>query len=318
MKPIIAIDVETTGLDCNKNMIIELAAIYKSGDKKDIFHCYCLPPRKPRGFKVIEELTGITWGFLKQNGIDEKTMYDKFIKWLNSLIDKYDKNDKAVFAAFNAPFDKGFVMELLCKYGDREYNGSFGCYFYSANLDVSSTVALGLCRGVLQPLENYKNKTVCDELGIKLKAHSAIEDIKASMEVHRIIMSRIIGEHCLMQPGLFDAKKKAAKKKAKKESGVSGKEINECLKFYSEKFEQVSNGDKPNITQGRDRAILTRLIKNYGVDKVKEATEKFFNDAYAKKCGYTISVLSYLFNSLILQDKGVSVDQDERKTDHGF
>jgi len=171
------IDVETTGLDPKTDSIIELAALYE-GDKKSIFHCYILPAIKQDDFNVIEELTGITWEYLEKNGITEAEAYAQFSEWLGSFIDKYDKTDKAIFAAYNARFDNDFIRELF-KHNNDNY---FGSWFYSASLDIMVTAILCVRLELIPVPVNFKNQTICESFGIEHKAHSAIEDIKASRQ----------------------------------------------------------------------------------------------------------------------------------------
>ena len=181
------IDVETTGLDHKTCQIIELAALYENGDDKSTFHKYCKPRIKPDNFSEIEELTGITWAFLEENGITENQLYKEFTELLSQKIDKYDKSDKAIFAAFNAGFDNEFIRELF----KRNNDNYFGSWFHSARLDVFSTVAMAYRFGVLPVQINNKNETIAKVLNIELKAHSAIEDIKASRQIQIILENKI-------------------------------------------------------------------------------------------------------------------------------
>lgn len=180
MTKTIWIDVETTGLNPQYHTIIELAAVYEWNGSIIPFHRYCLPDDKPEDFSFIENLTGITWKFLEENGIKEKDLYKSFKQFLTSHIDPYDKTDKAVFSAYNADFDFKFCRSLFHRNNDKY----FGAYFYKIPLDVKSTVAHALRSGLIEPQENFKNATICKYLGIEIEhAHSAMDDIKASREL---------------------------------------------------------------------------------------------------------------------------------------
>ncbi len=184
------IDVETTGLNPRGDSIIEIAALYESGDTKSVFHKYCLPDAiVPATFGKIEELTGITLEYLRENGISESQLYSEFISWLAQFIDKYNREDKAIFAAYNARFDNEFIRELFQRNGDNY----FGSWFYSAPLDIMSTVMLAYKIGAMGKPENFKNATIASLMGIELKAHSAIEDIKASRQIEIILENQITG-----------------------------------------------------------------------------------------------------------------------------
>ncbi len=186
---VIWIDVETTGLSAKKDQIIELAALYEDGidENKSKFHIFCKPPQKTDNWDFISDLTGITWEFLEENGVDEKTMYQKFKQWINQRVDSFNSFDKAIFAAYNAGFDNRFMRALFEKNSDKY----FGSYFESANLDILATVAMARKNGILPQLKNNKQDTVANHLGIQFKAHSAIEDIKAGRQVQLILEKKM-------------------------------------------------------------------------------------------------------------------------------
>jgi len=175
MSKVIWLDVETTGLDPKTCTIIELAALYENGTDKSVFHVYIKPESLP---KEIEELTGITMEYLEQNGITEAEAYSQFTAWLAEKIDKYKKEDKAIFAAYNARFDNDFIRELF----KRNKDNYFGSWFHSASLDIMGTAILCVRLGLIPVPVNFKNITICESFGIELKAHSALDDIKASRQ----------------------------------------------------------------------------------------------------------------------------------------
>lgn len=173
------IDVETTGVNPETDTVIELAAIYP-GSK---FHMYCKPKEKPDGFEKITEITGITWEFLEKNGVTERILYNEFLNFLDSLVSKFDKSDKLIFSGYNTRFDNNFIRELFL----RNDNTFFGSYFLSILTDVMSSVANEIASGRLELLKNYKLQTVCNHYGVEFSAHSAIEDIHATIELYKKI-----------------------------------------------------------------------------------------------------------------------------------
>lgn len=181
------IDLETTGLDYKKDTIIEFAALYENDKDKSIFHKYCKPESYPENFHEIEELTGIKREFLEENGISESELYNKFIEFASSKIDKFNKTDKAIFAAYNATFDDNFLRELFIRNNDFYY----GSWFYSARLDIMSTIANAYRFGVFDIQPSNKCETIAKALNIKLKAHSAIEDIKAARQIQIILEHKL-------------------------------------------------------------------------------------------------------------------------------
>lgn len=199
MKKRIWIDLETTGLNYEKDTITELALLYEELDekgntiKKSKLHEYCLPDKKPKDFHVIEELTGITWEFLEKQGIPEEDLFNKLIEFLDSRINRFNKEDKAFFLAYNAPFDAQFIRELFKRFSKDQV--FFGNYFYHIPIDIMGVTALCCMLGLVEIPENFKNLTVGKHLGIKeatdLKAHSAINDIKISRHIQLTLQNKL-------------------------------------------------------------------------------------------------------------------------------
>jgi DNA polymerase-3 subunit epsilon len=192
------VDVETTGVNSWKNNIIELAVLYEDEKTKDVFHMYCNPESFPDDFHKIEEITGITRQFLADNGVSEKVLYEEFKRFLEKHIDPYNKQDKAVFLAYNAKFDNDFLRQLFKKNGDNY----FGSFFHAGCVDILSTVLMCIRLGIIpDSLPDKKNETLCNYLGIDLKnAHSAISDIKASRLVQLELEFRLSGKKHLTEP----------------------------------------------------------------------------------------------------------------------
>jgi DNA polymerase III epsilon subunit-like protein len=193
------VDIESPNLNPDSG-IIELAALYEDteiGDKsKAIFHKFCKPEVKPESWdkplnnrdnKTITDLTGITWNKLESEGISENELYTQFSKFLAERIDKFNKQDKAIFVAYNAKFDADFIRALWKRNNDNYY----GSWFLSANLDILSTVALAIRFDKLPILPNNQLNTVADYLNIEIKAHSAISDIIGARKVQIELEKRL-------------------------------------------------------------------------------------------------------------------------------
>lgn len=201
MKKIFWLDVETTGLDPDTCQIIELAILYEEYNEdtgntinKDTLHAYCLPEERPKDFDRITEITGITYEYLQEHGISEKELFKDLIQFLDSKIDRYNKEDKAYFVAYKAEFDNQFIRELFNRHSkDKVY---FGNYFYHLYLD---TLQLSLfCEffGLFDRPENFKLETLAKHLKVvdekKSDFHSALVDIKTTRLIQNYLKERLI------------------------------------------------------------------------------------------------------------------------------
>jgi DNA polymerase-3 subunit epsilon len=100
---------------------------------------------------------------------DLKSIWGKYI-------DKYDKEDKFVVAGYFVRFDVDFLREMFFKSGDRY---GIGSWCFTCLLDVPSFISVGVAKYGMR-FKNFKLETVCEKLGVPLKAHNALSDIKAT------------------------------------------------------------------------------------------------------------------------------------------
>lgn len=180
------IDLETTGLDAKSARIIEFAALYEDrGEIIEERHIYCKPfDKQPEDFARIEELTGISWAELEVNGVSDEELYRAVVAFMDSIVNKYDRGDKAIFAGYNATFDERFVRELFNRNGNQYY----GSYFYSGRLDVMSSVVEAVWEGRLDRPANLKLATVAVALEFgEFQAHSALEDIRMTRAIQMML-----------------------------------------------------------------------------------------------------------------------------------
>ena len=107
---IVVFDVETTGLDCKTDEIIELAAVrvraeekpYRVEEELDVLIRLSGEKRLPG---LITGLTGITEQMLLQTGVEKDVAGESFARILN--------HPKTLVVAYNAQFDLCFLYYLL-------------------------------------------------------------------------------------------------------------------------------------------------------------------------------------------------------------
>ena len=156
----VAFDVETTGLDCKTDRIVELGyTIFENGVHKET-NCFRLNPTIRIGAEAS-----------KINGITDKDVANcpTFKDKINEIKQIFSKD--SVYMAFNAQFDIGFIKEEFKRCGED--------IVFNSN-------------EVIDPLKFYKNTVSNNKLttlykvfvgGELKKAHSASADTQAMLDV---------------------------------------------------------------------------------------------------------------------------------------
>lgn len=153
------VDTETTGLDPQKNRLIEIAAIrVRNGKEVARFETLVNPKRKLS--QKIVQLTGITEEELKSAPTTEEAL-KKFMEFLQD----------DVIVAHNANFDVDFLYDSLVRCGYEPLKNNF-------------VDTLRLARCVCPGFENYKLATLAQEFQIdQPTAHRALADCETTLAV---------------------------------------------------------------------------------------------------------------------------------------
>lgn len=120
-------------------------------------------------------------GKIKEKKNFKENIYENLIAFLNTCVNRFDKNDKMQFIAYNAKFDTDFVRELFEKNGNKWY----GSYFYTPSIDVMQMAAFVFYISNKRP-ENFKLATVCKYYGFKVddtKLHDSLYDIELTKDL---------------------------------------------------------------------------------------------------------------------------------------
>jgi len=154
----VVFDVETTGLDSNKDEIIEIGACkIKNGKIVEVFSTFVKPSKKIPA--EITDLTGIT---------DEMVKDAPTINYV--LPDFYKFCYNATIVAHNLPFDMGFIHNVAKK--------------FSYNFNNNTMDTLEISKKKIGGLKNYKLGTIVEHLGVVLEnAHRAVNDATATAKV---------------------------------------------------------------------------------------------------------------------------------------
>lgn len=179
MDKILWLDLETGGLDPRLHDITQIAGIVDiNGKTVQEFNILVRPSSPERVTTEALAVTGKTLDEVMAHPYSQQEGYELLTGVLGRHVDKYNRSDKFVWAGQNAPFDMGFARELWRKNGDKY----FGSWFHPQPMDlIGITVAMRL-KGHLTGLPNLKLVSIAEALGIKLAAHDAMNDIRATRE----------------------------------------------------------------------------------------------------------------------------------------
>jgi len=193
MNKYIFVDTETTGVNPKENGIIQLGGIiaYEENGalaEMERFNYFIRPSEQ----NIIESRA------LEVNNLSNEQLmsfpaaievYKEFIGVLSKYVDKYNRNDKFQFVAYNARFDFDFIREWFTNLGDPY----FGSWFYFPPLDVMNMAAF-LLQKERHKMENFKLGTVAEYLGLKPEGalHDAFIDILLTKAVFDKFNSSIL------------------------------------------------------------------------------------------------------------------------------
>jgi len=188
------IDCETTGLDPNKNAIIQLHCIIRDHERNEIarWHQEFMPHDgavlDPTALKVNgkteEELTGAS---LTRPASEDA--FASFVAFLEEHVNQYDKTDKLIFAAYNAPFDEGFVRSWF----DRNSHSYFGSFFWNPSLCIMN-FAMAYFADARPAFPRFNLQTLCElnKLGWDDQAaHDAAYDNEMAIKLYDHIVGSI-------------------------------------------------------------------------------------------------------------------------------
>ncbi|MER1298983.1 type I-E CRISPR-associated endoribonuclease Cas2e [Ligilactobacillus salivarius] len=157
---IVAIDIETTGLDLEKDSIISIGAVKVENNSKHDY--YSLIKGIEEIPDEISELTGIGIDELNKDGED---IY-KVLKVLYGVL------DDAIIIGYNLNFDLNFL--------NREYEQYTELKLVNKVIDL-----LPIVKKQCRFLDNYRLETVLQYFGIENShPHNALEDVKACIELY--------------------------------------------------------------------------------------------------------------------------------------
>lgn len=233
----ICFDLETTGLNVEKDEIIEVGAVKViEGRLTEQFTCF-VNIHKPLS-PFISELTGITEEMLIQEGYEKQPVIEEFLKFC----DGYE------LIGHNLMFDYKFMKTAAI---------AFGLSFEKNGIDT-----LNLAKKFLSELPNRKLESLCSYYGYKnTKAHRAVYDAKATAYCYE----QMIRQFGAGNQGAFEAKPLQFRPKKKEPATIRQKRyLNDLLKYH--KIE--NNTNITDLTKSEASKLIDSIIFQYGKMKI--------------------------------------------------
>lgn len=164
-KPVIVIDIETTGLSPNRHTITEIAALRLLPGETHAATFHRLIRQSKKLPAAIVRLTGITDDLLAAEGVSACDAIRDLVEFIGS--------DPVI--SYNAPFDLGFITAACNQHSVTvQRRGGHSC-------------ALRLVRKVFPGLPSYRLPDISARFGLGLDGtHRAVGDAIRAAQVYRI------------------------------------------------------------------------------------------------------------------------------------
>jgi DNA polymerase-3 subunit epsilon len=177
-------DTETTGLIPGKHHIWQLAGMIIVDGRTEIINERMRPRDLSNAGPKALEVGGVTMEELSTYRSSHE-VYMEFESMLNKCVDKFNKQDKIMFYAYNARFDMDFMRAWFKENG----NSFFGSYFWFPPIDVMN-LAVNHLKDIRYNMKDFKQGTVAEALGIQVdesRLHDAMYDIEISKSIYEVV-----------------------------------------------------------------------------------------------------------------------------------
>ena len=227
------VDVETTGLDPKKDKITEIGAIrVEKGEIADSFHKLVNPGRKLE--ERIVSLTGLTDEILREAPYIQDVIGD-FLEFETT----------GCLLGHSVLFDFSFLKRAAVNVGRQ---------FEKKGIDT-----LAVSRRYLQELESRSLPYLCSYFGIEHKAHRALSDVEATLNLYRILKEKF-GQD---EEALKWFVPKPLVYQVKREGPVTKKQKEQLQRFLSY-YHLESEYNIESMTKNEASRYLDRLISIHG------------------------------------------------------
>ena len=187
-KKILWIDTETGGTEPKTDALLQLAALIEvEGEIVDEINLKMQPFKN----KVVSvdaiKTNGLSMEKIKTFEKPEKA-YMHFYDFLSKHGKRKNKAERFVMAGYNSDFDCRFLSQWFEDISGGPY--AYWDFLQFSPIDPLSTIR-GMRYGGVIDIPNTMLETCCDYFGIKIDAHDALSDIRATRELTHIVFSRL-------------------------------------------------------------------------------------------------------------------------------
>ena len=175
-------DLETTGLDANKNGIIQIALILeRKGLEIDRWTSFVAPA-------VTDEITEDALKITSRTREEIETFPQpvvvaaSMVQFLSKHISPYDPKDKWALCGHNSAFDKNFLYSFFRRYTSVSLHNFVHVYL----IDTYAMAQLLWLNDELPGVANLKLPTLAEYMKIPHRAHEALSDTEVARDLFKI------------------------------------------------------------------------------------------------------------------------------------
>lgn len=183
------LDMETTGVkpfsdrpvqisaivDEDRNTVAEFNGFINPGD--------VVPP------KAVLDLLGVSLEDLRKRGDQESVVFQRFLGFLDPVVDRYDKQDKLFLVGHNIQFDFAFLSEFFRRNG----NDFLGSYISTRRMiDTFQLVNFdNLLRGEVDPNRSFRLEEIARRRVVPMTGlHDASVDVRLTRDIFYQVWDR--------------------------------------------------------------------------------------------------------------------------------
>ena len=186
----VAVDTETTGLDCNFHEMCSVALVVLTPDLTPFkgllpFYFYFKPEHPERIEKKALEVNGLTLTQLQRDGQNPIDLADLLDVWFEK-VKKKTGCEKLCPLGHNYQFDKGFIQPWI---GQKHYDYMFH-YHYRDSMNLALAINdIYAAHYQIPPFMSVSLTGMAKKLGVQLEhAHNAMYDAIAASQVYKALL----------------------------------------------------------------------------------------------------------------------------------